>query len=99
MLSSATSDVSFREKGIRPLGCGYKEQEGLAPPPRVCVENDESVVMGFHQILFLNPACPERACPMRVGIVWGVELLRTLALRGSGVEWTCVGRLESEGGG
>lgn len=36
VLSSATSDVSFREKGIRPLGCGYKEQEGLAPPPGVC---------------------------------------------------------------
>lgn len=102
VLSSATSDVSFREKGIRPLGCGYKRPGGALsppPPPRVCVENDQSVVMGFHQILFLNPTCPKRVCPRRVGIVWRVELLRTLALRGSGVEWTCVRGLESEGRG
>lgn len=75
---------------------GIRAQEGLWPP-RGCVENDQSVVMGFHLIL-LNPTCPETASPMRVGMRWGVGLLRTLALRRSGMDWTYVEGLESEGG-
>lgn len=56
---------------------GVRAQEGLWSPGR-WVENDQSVVMGFHLLLFLNPTCPETASPTRVRMGGGGGLLRTL---------------------
>lgn len=75
---------------MKPPGYGYKSQERPWPPGK-CAEKDQSVVMGFHLILFLNTTGPERTSPIRVGMRWGGVLLRALALRGFGVDWTSGG--------
>lgn len=65
MLSLLTNNASLRERGVRPLGCGYKNPGGPLAPWKMCREGPVS-----GDGLSPNPTGPERASPIRLGMQW-----------------------------